>query len=247
MLKGYSTASVEMIRTSDGYCIRKQGLKVDFSIAKQRVYMELLPPDLTCIFDAPKIIHAADNYVIMDFINGHDILNLIGCGNVECIDSCIRDIMKLIKWEMRQSDNVVLTKDRVHYKFAGSVVEKECVVPYGPCHGDLSLSNIIFSDKLFLIDFNPNFIESPLWDIAKILQEVNLQWSFLLNPIGDTTKINIAYDYLRSKFNEEFHKLNIEWELIEYFYYMTLHRLLPYTDTEYIKTKIMEEIKKCEH
>ena len=53
-------------------------------------------------------------------------------------------------------------------------------IPLGPCHGDLTLSNIIISSSgaLNLIDFLPTFIESPLWDIVKLNQDLEYGWSY---------------------------------------------------------------------
>lgn len=53
-------------------------------------------------------------------------------------------------------------------------------VPLGPCHGDLTLSNVIWSPSLglVLIDFLSTFLESPLQDLAKISQELEFGWSF---------------------------------------------------------------------
>lgn len=53
-------------------------------------------------------------------------------------------------------------------------------VPLGPCHGDLTLSNVIWSPSLglVLIDFLTTYLESPLQDLAKISQELEFGWSF---------------------------------------------------------------------
>jgi hypothetical protein len=53
-------------------------------------------------------------------------------------------------------------------------------VPIGPCHGDLTLSNVIWSPSLglVLIDFLSTYLESPLQDLAKISQELEFGWSF---------------------------------------------------------------------
>ncbi|MDD5029338.1 MAG: phosphotransferase [Rhodoferax sp.] len=53
-------------------------------------------------------------------------------------------------------------------------------VPLGPCHGDLTLSNVIWSPSLglVLIDFLSTYLESPLQDLAKISQELEFGWSF---------------------------------------------------------------------
>lgn len=66
-------------------------------------------------------------------------------------------------------------------------------IPCGVCHGDLTLSNIIVSrtGALNLIDFLPTFVESPLWDIAKIFQDLKYGWSYrdLKGPERASAKI----------------------------------------------------------
>ena len=66
-------------------------------------------------------------------------------------------------------------------------------IPSGTCHGDLTLSNIIVSrtGALNLIDFLPTFIESPLWDIVKIYQDLKYGWSYrnLKGPEKASSKI----------------------------------------------------------
>ena len=54
------------------------------------------------------------------------------------------------------------------------------LIPIGPCHGDLTLSNIIISrtGSINLIDFLSTFLESPLWDIVKIYQDLKYGWSY---------------------------------------------------------------------
>jgi len=52
-------------------------------------------------------------------------------------------------------------------------------MPVGKCHGDLTLSNIIASSSTHfsVIDFLPTFLESPLWDVVKLYQDLNYGWS----------------------------------------------------------------------
>jgi hypothetical protein len=63
-------------------------------------------------------------------------------------------------------------------------VRKECVknwyIPIGTCHGDLTLSNIIITqdNKMYLFDFLDSYIESPLQDVAKLIQDFDYGWSF---------------------------------------------------------------------
>jgi len=54
------------------------------------------------------------------------------------------------------------------------------ILPIGPCHGDLTLSNIIYenSGQLKLIDFLHTYLESPIQDVCKIDQDYRFGWSF---------------------------------------------------------------------
>ena len=48
----------------------------------------------------------------------------------------------------------------------------------GFCHGDFTLSNMVFSSgRIYLVDFLDSFIESPLMDIVKLRQDTKFQWS----------------------------------------------------------------------
>jgi serine/threonine protein kinase len=53
-------------------------------------------------------------------------------------------------------------------------------IPIGTCHGDLTLSNIICSryQGIKLIDFLSVYLESPLQDVSKIIQDYQYGWSF---------------------------------------------------------------------
>jgi thiamine kinase-like enzyme len=65
------------------------------------------------------------------------------------------------------------------YKWV-QLLPENLIFPMGSCHGDLTLSNIIFNpvDGIILIDFLDTFLESPLQDVAKIKQDFVYGWSF---------------------------------------------------------------------
>ena len=54
----------------------------------------------------------------------------------------------------------------------GRIRESSTVeIPLGPCHGDLTTSNVLFahdSSAIALVDFLDSFLESPLVDLAKL-------------------------------------------------------------------------------
>ncbi|MGB9152481.1 MAG: phosphotransferase [Alphaproteobacteria bacterium] len=56
-------------------------------------------------------------------------------------------------------------------------------IPVSPCHGDLTLENIIVSNgRFYLIDFLDSFADSWHIDVAKLLQDLIGGWSFRHKP-----------------------------------------------------------------
>ncbi|TXI21822.1 MAG: hypothetical protein E6Q67_07080 [Roseateles sp.] len=69
----------------------------------------------------------------------------------------------------------------------------EMPFPMGPCHGDLTLSNVILDpvSGITLIDFLDTFLETPLQDVAKLKQDFVYGWSFRKDPPALTIKAEI--------------------------------------------------------
>jgi hypothetical protein len=108
---------------------------------------------------------------------------------------------------------------------------------------------MLFADKIILLDFLDSFIETPLIDLTKLMQEVNLKWSLLINlDKYDYTKIGIGYEYLKGKFvnkMEEFVQYNkIQQSTLDAFYKLTLIRILPYCKSEHVYNAVYRELLK---
>lgn len=107
---------------------------------------------------------------------------------------------------------------------------KDLTLPMGPCHGDLTLSNmkVTQENKLYIFDFLDSFIESPLQDAAKIIQDMIYGWSFRKEKSSLRLKGQLfckkAYpnfiDTLIQLYPQEMKVLEI----------MTLLRIAPYID-----------------
>jgi len=66
-------------------------------------------------------------------------------------------------------------------------------IPRSPCHGDLTLENIIVYDgKLYLIDFLDSFADSWYLDIAKLLQDMLGGWSFRHKEVNRNLTLRLA-------------------------------------------------------
>lgn len=119
-------------------------------------------------------------------------------------------------------------------------------LPIGKCHGDLTLSNIIFddfNDRYFLIDFLDTYIDSPLLDLAKISQETRLLWtSKLMHQTHDSAKYQIAMNVLDFEVQNHFSKYEWYKKYQSIFEFQNLIRLLPYASDHLIIEVIVRRL-----
>jgi len=104
-------------------------------------------------------------------------------------------------------------------------------IPVGICHGDLTLSNILFNgNNYYLIDFLDSFIETPLQDIVKLRQDTSYRWSQLMYKHNfDTVRLKIICDKIDSEINSYFSE-KYEWYSKNYqiMQLMNILRIFPY-------------------
>lgn len=95
-----------------------------------------------------------------------------------------------------------------------------------PCHGDLTLENIIVSStkKLYLIDFLDSFYDSWMIDLAKLLQDLELGWSFR-NYEENMTR-NLRLLVAKETLFEEINKMDNSEVIIETLYHLLLLNVL---------------------
>lgn len=111
----------------------------------------------------------------------------------------------------------------------------------GECHGDMTFSNMIFSDKFYLIDFLDSYIESPTMDLVKLRQDTHLFYSLNMMKQSnvDRTKIKTGLNYI-----DEWIVSNYEIEHYKSLQTINLLRIKPYADKplqEYL-TKMINEL-----
>lgn len=103
-------------------------------------------------------------------------------------------------------------------------------VPAGRCHGDLTLSNMLFKNgQLYLIDFLDCFVESPLQDIVKLRQDTFFGWSLVLYQAEfNWPRVQIALRYLDQKIATRFNCHDWYQQHYGLFQLVNLMRVLPY-------------------
>lgn len=109
---------------------------------------------------------------------------------------------------------------------------KRFLIPLGPCHGDLTLSNILFTAKGYcLIDFLDSFLESPLIDIVKIRQDSFFHWSPLLyDGCYDRIRFEIISATIDRAIDEHFKRYDWYEESYTIFQLLNLLRVLQYAN-----------------
>ncbi len=193
----------------------------------------------------------------MEYVNGQTFWQFLPYMDDRAVDLIIGALLEFVQFNLQTSTfqlipaEVIYNKlDKIFQKFDYQIsnplerifckyAKTEIYLPVGRCHGDLTLSNIIFSqDKIYLIDFLDCFVESPVFDIVKIRQDT------------DKGIINIDRDDIRAstilqKLDKPFERLMNDYgvgHLYNYLQYINLVRILPYVK-EPLFSKIVEKAK----
>lgn len=124
---------------------------------------------------------------------------------------------------------------------------KEYYYPRSECHGDFTLSNIIYDKtvkKIYLIDFLDIYLNTYLCDYAKLLQDIHYGWSArYLNRA-----LIVKHQVLGAKIKQEIELGFAKWtETIDFISILNTIRIIPYcqdTITEEWLISVLEQQKK---
>lgn len=121
----------------------------------------------------------------------------------------------------------------------------ELDVPLGPCHGDLTLSNLIFDplSGVTLIDFLDTFLESPLQDVAKLKQDFVYGWSFRRDPVSLGVKAEILCRYHLPQAIPQIERMYPTQ--VRVMTLMSLARIAPYVRDALTKQWLILSLKHC--
>lgn len=172
--------------------------------------------------------------MVMEFIHARNFIDFFENSACSAPEVFAEKIIEFLEWEFSRSplrpvSNEVLVekfesvKKTIHavpmfrsdreitslLEYAEKIFARECerVWPQGVCHGDLTLSNILFRNStIYLIDFLDSFVETPLMDLVKLRQDTRYGWSLLLcrEPF-DQVKIKIILSFLDQHLWSHFH------------------------------------------
>lgn len=219
---------------------------------------------LTENIEVPKIhsIITSDSSatIVMDYIHAKNFVDFIEQSPISAIDDFTKSIIAYIDNEISSSheetihSNVFTDKiisiehnseknSYVTNKTFGLLKESskafkhrgDIKLPVGTCHGDLTLSNILFSsNKYYLIDFLDSFIETPIQDIVKLRQDTSLLWSLqMYDKAYDKIRIKTVLDYIDDAINDHF-STTCEYYKSSYDYIQLINilRIVPYAKSQ---------------
>jgi hypothetical protein len=111
-------------------------------------------------------------------------------------------------------------------------------LPIGRCHGDLTMSNVMFGNsKIAFIDFADTPISSPILDIIKLKQDAKYNWtSFTTTKKHDWFKVELVNKWFDEQLNLLLSRNNLEIKEWKYWEAMNYLRIIPYVKEERILT-----------
>ena len=246
-LKGNSNYKLE-VRNADNPLVLKYSHERDERLLKSALKQATFKSNY---FETPTVTYIKDELIEsafeMKFIQGNSFVEFFMNASKNDLDSLIKTLKGYF--------NETIKEERVfQIKYFHTKIEEigesgySHVIPniggikmyVGECHGDMTFSNMIFSDKFYLIDFLDSYIESPTMDLVKLRQDTHLFYS--LNMVKqqniDTTKIKIGLNYIDDWITSTY---NIEY--YETLQIINLLRIKAYSDKKlqkYLKQKIDE-------
>jgi thiamine kinase-like enzyme len=256
-LVGHSGCELVFLKKDDKRIIRKISRDVSYN---QRLELQCLKQKqfFHRYIKSPKVLDSGfiNNlyYFDMEYINGLKFNDFVRTKNF-CDIKAIFDI--LLNFIFENFSNLHENKTSVILEKIASIEISNLIdvnsilhlkslaehpVNIGYCHGDLTFENIIISDNnIFLIDFLDSFIESPIIDISKLMQEFDLNWS----NRNDSTLTNLSVIrniFLKRMLINKLSNYDINENSVLLQNKLTLMRILPYTKSINLKLKLINLI-----
>lgn len=185
-------------------------------------------------------------YFDMEYIHGitmAEYMQTIEVGKVKnLVESIVKDVVSVNPTSVEADETVFIKKildlKRKLSSKNNSIINEAIEILLGhswkrfiktPCHGDLTLENIIVKDgQLYLIDFLDSFYDCWIMDISTLMQDVQTLWSYRYqDEININTLIRLIV--FRDILIDAVSKISQE-DVIEVYYALLLKliRIFPY-------------------
>jgi len=253
---GNSGCTIELIQ-GDPLIVKKTALSTYTDrLNNQRIKQQNFSCPISNI-RIPRILSFDQHSFTMELLPMLDAIEFFERSEPKTIQARLNILIDFVRWEIKHSNAILIDEILFHEKLStikslvatdvwesyyASYEEKfvhylpsQMQFPIGNCHGDLTLSNIMFSireNQIGMIDFLDSFINSPLVDLAKLLQDVRFNWSSHRFPLPhDRGKIRIINSWLYRLLQQEFSKeINTPPFLV--IQMMNYFRIIPYVRSQ---------------
>ena len=212
-LTGHSGCGLNLYKKDDKLFLRKDSGDCSYNRRLKKQYIKQNKFFLNGI-KTPKIYnHGHENglfYFDMEFLNGITLAEYMSNIKIKEINSLIGLLFKSLPVE---SSKILPDTDAVFKKKIRQIKTKLCpsdsqaliavemlenfdfsMVPFSYCCGDLTLENIMLDDnkQIYLIDFLDSFYNSWMIDVAKLLQDLELHWSYRNQEVDFNLSMRLA-------------------------------------------------------
>lgn len=208
-LSGYSGCSIFFIKKDNKFFVRKYSSDLSYNqrlikqAEKQKEYLNVGN------IKTPRVLgYGYENglyYFDMEYIRGRTL--------AECFDSIpLQNVVEIINQIIFKHNTLILATQVEVENYYKKIEELKLKVNnsfqlneefdllqtmdessfyISNCHGDLTLENIIVTEnnEVYLIDFLDSFVESWQIDVAKLLQDFYVGWSFRFSEENENIKI----------------------------------------------------------
>jgi hypothetical protein len=261
MNKGLSGSNIELI---DDYTVRKKSNnpRLFYQCMKQigysedKTYLNIKTPDVR---DWSWNKDHTEFHFDMDYIPASSFKEYFLSANKSDLDNFYDDLDQYLyfiinfdeypvqNYQVLIVQKLVALLDSDYKEFIQYLINtlqtKTVMLPYTPCHGDLTLSNILFKDgKHYFIDFLDSHIDTYYYDLSKLKQDLYYKWSLQVENI-DSLKTEQCIDYLWKKLYHSYGDIfnSKEFQFIDA---LTLLRIEPYTKDNHTKIILKNCIEK---
>lgn len=250
-LIGHSGCELELINTDGRIFVSKISSSIEYNSRLKKQCKKQKKFISQYNVSVPKIYQCGYKndlfYFNMEYINGKSLAEYTENISISEISNLIQCLFNSLYFKNIKHDNKA---NKIFLKKISHLKTNLCNTPLlqeaflilenfnwsnvykSPCHGDLTLENIIVTNekKLFLIDFLDSFYNSWQIDIAKLLQDLELKWSFRNIVISSNRALRI--DVAKDALINEILKLHNGKECLFTIYHILLLnviRIYPYT------------------
>ena len=263
-LRGHSGCDITVVDTPEGLLVKKKATDRSYN---QRLYAQYIKQKdyQSAVFRGTQV-HSCfleDDGLLaftMDYISGRTLAEAMHTIELYKILPLGNRFAALLPEKIvpNSSANVVFKSkiDALEKSISGSGFQAEAAfralrrfdwsgASESPCHGDLTLENIILEgDEIYLIDFLDSFYDSWAIDLAKILQDADLHWHYRYEEnLENNLKIRL-YCLKESVVNAILARQDGKWLYSTVYHVLLLNvlRIIPYCKDEVTREWISRQI-----